>query len=342
MKLKLIKIIFSVFALLTIAACGDNTKFTIGGRIDGLGTRAVYVIYAANGNITKQMTAAIDGKFSISGESPDYTIVELFAASSDPLARMLVKNGQTLSCKLSIDEPLKNQIKGNKPTEEWITFLRQNNEILSTGTPEMIDRLIGGYVADHRDNIVSSLLLLTSYNSVDHESQADSLFALIAPQARPEKLVEGYRMLLSLNNTSAFNVKVKSFSLYSYGDSTEWYMPSRSSYSLLYFTDGAHNRRDTIISKITPEYEKYSRKRFKVVDVSMTPDTLEWKRTAVDSLAWAQVWVPGGVANPQFDNLNIPRLPYYILTDSTGRQVYRGTQLTIALDSLDRCLSKKN
>jgi hypothetical protein len=111
---------------------------------------------------------------------------------------------------------------------------------------------------------------------------------------------------------------------------------------LLYFTDGAGNRRDTIISKITPKFEQYSRRRFKVLDVSMAPDTLDWKRTAIDTLAWTQVWAPGGVANPQFDNLNIPRLPYYILTDSTGRQVYRGSQLKVALDSLDRGLSKSN
>lgn len=181
--------------------------------------------------------------------------------------------------------------------------------------------------------------MLTTYYAPDNESQADSLFALISPKARPDKLVDDYRLLLSYNNSAHLNAKIRPFSIYSYGDSTEHYAPGKSSYTLFYFACQEH-RRDTIVKAIEGIYDDYPRRRLKVLDVSFAPDTLAWKRERPDSLKWTRVWTPAGVASASFDHLNIPRLPYYIVSDSTGAQVYRGSSVQAALDSLHRRLDK--
>ena len=74
----------------------------------------------------------ISPSFDLRGNSSDYTMVELFvgAKGNVPLARMLVKNGQTLHCKLDIENPSENEIKGNKPSEQWCRFVRDNAAVL--------------------------------------------------------------------------------------------------------------------------------------------------------------------------------------------------------------------
>ncbi len=339
--MKILKTLYILVLAVLVAACGDDTEFRVAGEVQGLGTRTINMLYVADGSVRSVSTAAIDGKFDLRGNSEGYTVVELFvgAKGNVPLARMLAKNGETLHCKLDIEDPSKNEIKGNKPSEQWSTFVRENAAVLNDGTPGMVNSLVTKYVESHTDNIVSSLLMLTSYNSVNNESRADSLFAVIAPAARPAKLVDDYRLLLSYNNSAALNAKVRSFTLYSLGDSVERYSPYKSSYSMLYFTDGTQ-RTDTIVRQIQRPYDNYSRKRFRVVEVSFAPDSAAWKRASTDSLGWTRVWAPGGVAHSSFDALNIPRIPFYILTDSTGAQVYRGSALRQAIDSLDSRIKK--
>lgn len=327
----------AVMAAIMLAACGDDTQFRVTGDVQGLGTRTIYMLYVADGAVHREGQPAIDGKFDLKGASADYTIVELFGASHNLIGRALVKNGQTVNCKLDIDNPYTAQLKGNKPSEQWSEWIRQNAGTLESGSRDGVNRLVADYVIDHRDNILSSALLLTEYYAPNNESQADSLFALISPSARPDRLVDDYRILLAYNNNAQINVKLRPFSLYSYGDSMEYYAPGKASYTLLYFASRDH-RRDTIVKAVQPVYDSVSRKRLKVLDVSLAVDTAAWRNERPDSLKWTRVWTPGGVASQTFDQLDIPRVPYYIVADSTGTQVYRGTSVTTALDTLSRRL----
>ena len=339
-KVKSVAVIFLCILSMCVVSCGDDTEFRVRGEVKGLGTRMISMMYVADGSIQMASAAAIDGKFDLRGDSKEYTVVEFFTGSNQLVGRLLAKNGDTFHCKFDMENPENIEVRGNKPSEQWSEFVKANGEMLKSGTPEMVDRLIAGYVTTHPDNIVSSLLMLTSYNSVDHESQADSLFSVIEPSARPEKLVEAYRLLLSENNTAALNAKVRAFTIHSLGDSMERFSPSRASYSLLCFSDAgiARNKERVALQRA---FDCYPRRRFKLLDVSLAPDTVTWKAAAVDSLDWTQVWVPGSVCNSTFAALGIPRLPYYILSDSVGNQIYRGGVAAAALDSLDRRLKKR-
>lgn len=330
----------ALVAAVILSGCGDDTTFRITGEVQGLGTRNIYMLYVADGAVRQEGLPAIDGKFDLRGVSADYTIVELFTSTRTMIARMLVKNGQTIDCRLDLDNPYTVQLKGNKPVEQWSEWIRHNAGALASGSHDEVNRLVAGYVESHRDDILSSALMLTQYYAPDNESQADSLFALISPAARPDHLVDDYRLLLSYNNASQLNAKIRPFSLYSFGDSMEHYSPARASYTLLYFASQTH-RRDTIVKAIEAVYDSVARKRLKVLDVSTAADTTSWKHERPDSLKWTRVWTPGGVASSTFDQLNIPRLPYFIVADSIGKQVYRGSSVTVAVDTLEKRLKIK-
>ncbi len=336
-------VIVTIILGLTLAACDDEPEFRITGTVDGLGTRRISMVYAADGKLHTETTTAIDGKFSLIGSSRDYTMVELQTPQGAVFSRLLAKNGQNIKCRLDIDDPYKLTFKGNKPDEEWAAFLTKNRETLTDGTRKTINQLVEEYVKSNPGNIVSSMMLLTMYDAVDNESQASSLFASLTPEARPDKLVAGYRLLLSQNNNAAINVKIKPITLKNSKDSVERFVPLRSSYSLLYFSTGAKLNPDTVNEAILTAYDRYTRRRMRALEISCAGDSAQWKRSLEgDTLKWTRTWVPGGIASPTLYELSIPRLPYYILSDSAGNQVYRGSSITVALDSLNSRLSHKS
>ncbi len=326
-----------------MSACDDEPQFRISGTVDGLGTRRVTMAYPADGVLHTVTVTAIDGKFSLTGSSRDYTMVELLSPQGKVFSRIPVKNGQNIKCELDIDDPYKLELKGSKPAEQWAEFLTKNHDLLTDGTPEMINQAVEEYVTANKSNLISSLMLLTLYNAADNESKTSNLFASLSPEALPEKLVAGYRLLLSQNNNAAINVKVRPMTLTNAKDSSERFVPLRSSYSLLHFSAGTKAQSDLANRTLQTAFDRYTRRRLRVLEISLAPDSMQWRRSlAGDSTKWAHTWVPGGAASPTLYDLNIPRAPYFILADSTGNQIYRGSSVETALDSLNNRLSSKS
>lgn len=324
---------FLAFLAFIVTACGDDTQFRIEGVVDGLGTRGITLTYVGDGGALQQNTiVAIDGKFSLTGSSKNYTIAGLSTSDMNVIATMLVRNGQTLKCELSLTEPENNEISGNTPTEQWNRFLRENAD--SLGKPMVANRIIARYVSEHPSSVVSSALMLTAFNARISPLEADSLMSVIKPEARPDAMVDGYRLLLSAVNSAAVNAEVKSFSLLSAGDSLERYYPTRYSCTLLAFTGGRTDRRDTIVPMLKQLRDSTNRRRLHIVEVSSEADSTAWRNViASDSANWTQVWVPAAAAYAPFEALQLPYTPYYVVSDSIGRLIYRGPSGTDAVRS---------
>lgn len=324
-------------------SCGDDTEFRVTGVVEGMGTRNTYMIYVDDGTVQEVHSPSLDGKFNFVGSSADYTVVEIYTSSKECVGRAVVKNGQNLKCRFDLSDPYHVEIKGNKPSEEWGKFLNKNREILSSGNVRAINDLVEEYALSHKDNIVSSLLMMTLFNAAGEEAKAESIFAQLNPDARPDRLVDYYRLILANDNNSYVNGKLVPFTLVNANDSIERYYPGGSSYSLFFFTASQGERRDTITPVLSYFYDKYSRRRLRIIEVSFAADTLLWKNIARrdTSNRWSQFWVPGGAANPNFEQLNVPRVPFYILSDSMGKQVYRGPSIKLAMDSLEERINRR-
>ncbi|MCM1504650.1 MAG: hypothetical protein NC127_05590 [Muribaculum sp.] len=332
-------IITTLVMLTLLTACDDDPEFRIEGTVEGLGTRNIVMTYVADRSVHTDGIVAIDGKFILVGASKTYTIVELSTAQHQLVGRVLIKNGQTLKCDFNLEDFFDQKVSGNKPSEQWSKFLRDNSDALRSGDHILNNRLVAEYVESHKDNILSSALMLTQFYAPDHESQADSIFATIAPEARPESLVDNYRLILSRINSAAFHGRIRTFTLTNLRDTTERYYAGRSSYTLFYFSGQGNEHRDTIYPTLRELHDSINHRWIRVYEVSMAQDTSMWKRIArQDSVGWPRVWVPGGSANTTFDDLDIPRLPYYILSDSVGDTAYRGSSVKTATDTLFRRL----
>lgn len=323
-------------------ACGDDSQFRIQGTVDGLGTGGLTMTYISGGNVRRAETMAVDGKFTFTGVSPEYTVAEITDSRRNLISRMLIRNGQSLTCTLDADDPYQTNIEGNKPSEQWSKFLRDNSAVLMDSSDTKVNAVISDYVTRNKNNVVAALLMMTQFRAVNHEFQADSLMAVISPEARPSQIVDGMRRILSDINNGAINGNMRNFNLYSAGDSLERYYLGHSSYTLFYFTGGTWEHRDTILPRLRRLDSDYPRRQLRIYEVSMTPDTTEWKRHArLDSVPWTQLWAVGGPANSHFDKLQIPRLPFFIVCDSVGKQVVRGSSLTQVTDTIVHRLSHR-
>ena len=323
MRHTLVKTLLTVLISTLVWSCSDDTQFRVEGVVEGLGTRNITLTYVADGHLEQKSMVAIDGKFSLTGSSKDYTIAELTASDRHVIARMLVRNGETLKCRLDKSAPENNEITGNTPSEQWCRFLSENADSLAM--PGVANALIARYVGAHTGNILSSALMLTQFDARLSQLEADSLIGIIKPEARPESLVDGYRYLLSTVNSGAVNAEVKSFTLESAGDSTERYYPVRFTCTMLAFTGGDDDRRDTIVPLLRRLRTDFNGQRLHIVEVSSAPDSAAWRRSiAADSATWTQVWAPAVASYAPFEPLQLPYFPFYVVSDSIGRVMYRG------------------
>lgn len=338
----LVRFFVAAFLSLLLWACGDNTQFRVEGEVEGLGTRSITLTYVADGRLDQKTMVAIDGKFSLTGNSKDYTIAELSASDHRVIARMLVRNGETLKCRLDLNAPENNEITGNSASEQWCSFLKENADSLAM--PGKANAIIARYVEQHSGDILSSALMLTEFDARNSQLEADSLIGIIKTSARPESLVDGYRYLLSSVNSGAVNATVKSFSIESAGDSVERYYPVRFTCTMLAFTGKDGERRDTIVPLLRSLRESHSNNRFHLVEVSTAPDSAAWRRDiSADSATWTQVWVPAAATYAPFEALQLPYVPFYVVSDSIGRVMYRGSSaVEAARKASDYIKSKTN
>lgn len=323
---RFVRILCILWVAALATACGDDTQFRVTGTVEGLGTRYIYMLYTADGAVHREQVAAIDGKFDLYGTSPDYTVVELFHRPDVPVGRLVAKNGETLKCRLDIDSPYVAQVKGNRPSEEWARWTREHARMLRGGSAAEIDSAVAEYIHANPSNLVSTLLLLTVYRPADREVEAARLLAEIAPKARPEKLVADYQAQLAYINTAAVEQRLSSFTLWSYGDSMERLNPSRHKLTVVAFTGEPRQRRDTIVSILSPlAGDSTLGRRLKIVEVGCDPDSAAWRRSMRSVPApWTAVWTPLGPADTRFEELEVARLPYFIAADSAGHIIYRG------------------
>ncbi len=325
---KIYAIISTVIITLLCCSCGDNDDFRVLGTIENLGTQNLRVAYANESAVVMVRTTAIDGKFSFTGKAPKETMLEIFTTDRAPLGVLVVKNGQSLDVKIDRTNPYNITVSGNKASEEISKFMRDNSETLSTGTPAQINAIVARYAESHTNSIASTILLLRQFDTYGHEAEADSLFRLIEPKARPDYLVAGVTAVLESQLKYNSDQPVQATSLFTEGDSLMAYNPALSSASLLTFT---RERTDSLTQTLRNLAAKHKKKRLQIVDIALNPDTATWHNAIkADSAKWIHAWVPGALANPALNQLRLPRLPYYIVADSTGRQIYRGASITQA------------
>ncbi len=330
-------VMLMIAALLT--GCGNDDEFVIHCEIKGLGDKGVEMVYFNRG-LQRVAFHPNDGKVTLRGSSADLTPVEVFTLDNRLLFTCVAKNGEELEVKLDPSKSGEIKMKGNEASEQYARFLNENAvKLAKTRDVAAINALISEEVKAHPDRISSALILMTLYHAPGYEMQADSLIHTLAPEARPSALLKSFSALVGEQVSTSARGDVRAMTFHTGRDTVSGrdtivrFMPSFQSYGLLVFT--GERKSDTITNRLKELVKDYHKRRLAVMELSLQPDSSTWRYTIrPDSAKWSQAWVPGGNAASQIRNLSIPTTPFFLVTDSMGKQIYRGRSIAAAVDTL--------
>jgi len=328
-----------IVLLFVAGGCGEREEFVIKCDIAGLGTDGVDMYYTMpGGGVRKASFHPVDGKVELRGQSPQAAVVEVFTLDGGRLFTCLASNGDELEVKLDPSRPESLEIRGNEASEEYARFMADNSKFIAGGGDhEALNRRVAAEVSSKPDKLSSALILATCFDARGHELQADSLIELISGNPEAIEVMGAFVSMVRMQVAPSARENVKPITIRTARDTVARYRPFDQSYSMLVFT-GMHGD-DSVAKELRRLYRKLSRSRFRALEIAVTGDSASWAASvAGDSAGWMQAWLPGGVGNAVVRPYQVAALPYFIVADSTGRQIYRGRSLGTARDSVARRL----
>lgn len=324
-------IFMAALIALTASSCGNSDSFRISGEIKDAGAKTIELTYCHGGEVKRITVKAVDGKFAIEGDAPQPALGFLSVSGGVPVATLIVENGEETVCEIDPEEPEQAKIKGSRDNEELAAFVRDNAEALAAGNPREINAAVAKFIGNHRDSKAATALLVTRFCSADNEIAADSLMSLIEPSARSSALLLNFSAALASQLSAEARADIVAMTLYGRNDSLIRYNPFRQRCSLLAFVGEDKAGRDSVVPVLRALTKDFDDKKLKTVEISTAPDSATWRRiTEQDSASWSQAWAPGSVAAPSIRRMAVARVPFFIIADSTGRQLHRGSSASVA------------
>jgi len=314
--------------MVLLVGCGSDDRFEVEGKFIGEAPASVRLLYYANGALQNVPTAVVDGKFRIQGKTKRPTIVEIFMPDKSRIATMVVDNGETLECEIMSGTSYGFTVKGNGLSESLSKWVADNRATLAEGNPARINAAVAKYVEGNATDILSTVLLMSYYDSSSDLTGAVRLFDMIDPGARPLYLTEGFSEMLGRMITASSSRLTEPISYYVSRDSSRTLNLKEHPYTLIAITSQMLGR-DSIRGHLK---EIGAKKNIKVVELSVDNDSLLWRHSiAADSAQWEHGWLPGGVMSGT-GLLTVPRLPYFILSDTVGNQLLRTDGISEVVD----------
>lgn len=323
--------VLTAVVTLLMTSCGSDS-FKVKCDIAGGRTMNVRVVYAGDDVLNNVLGAARDGKFLFEGRAPENgALVEILDNDYRPMGRFFARNGDEVKVTVDPDKPYLVDADGNDVNERWSEWTAKNAKVLQSADRRAVNAAVAAYVKGHKDDILSCLLMVTCYDASSDPEGAERLLESIEPAARPVSLTSSRLLVDSRTSSRVAHGKVAPIVyLSSRADTLVTFNPRRNTRTLLAFT-GQQQERDSIIDALREFYGSRPRGT-EVLDMRLDQDTMQWRRSLTsDSVSWPSAWVAGSVAAPGVDRLGIPTLPFFIVTDSTGTQIYRGTSIAAAV-----------
>jgi hypothetical protein len=342
-----LNIFLTSLCALVLCCCSGQREFRIDVTSDDLGTQNISIIYYANGAYNCETVSAIDGKFTINGMLADPTLVELFTANGAPLGSLIVDGGDDIEAHLSVMAPENMTIKGNKDSELLVEFLNDNQQALKTNNADALNRAVEAFIRENPKRFLS-IVLLTRYFTVEgYEKLALELFQQIPDKYRRPDFTAYFEQLLSTALASD-TLTIGNIRTFSPGDSAFIFKPAGAKLNLLMLTDNDSRTTDSVKAMLTAiRGGAPTKEMLRITDFGCDRDTLVWHSSLrnignienypsdVDHL-----WLVAGAASDGIFQTAPSSIPYFILTDSTGRMLYRGASVAATKAAFGRYRKK--
>lgn len=314
---------------LLLASCAQSDTFTVTAEIENAGVETIILSYFADGHLQQVNGHAPEaGKpVKLTGSSAGYTLAQLKRPDGEVIATFTARNGDRITVRTAAGTLP--QISGNGPCDSLTMFVNDNASLVRAGHSPALSKAVERYVTAHPQSVTSTLLLVTLFDASQQPETADSLYSRLAIDVKAPGIVDGWAEQLSLATTDRMSVRVPPLTIYGKGDSAVSFVAISKPYSFIAFTQGT--RHDSIDREMRRLQRDHAVKRLQILEITLDADSAAWNSaTTRDSATWQRGWNPGGAASPALRRLSVPRTPFFIVTDSTGTQIYRGTSVSAA------------
>lgn len=336
--------IASIFAIMLIGmwiwSCGGPTSFKIEGELTDGATINLYVKYYGANAVRSGVMAARDGKFEAEFSSSEPTVVEILDNEYNILARMFLQNGDEVKATIDRTNPMLSRVTGNEINERWSSLINKHSSLLSSGNTDSINIVIEDYITANPTDPVGALMFAAFYDSSTNPVHAMEVMEKIGSEGRPSGVLDPYALIISGFSDSTAYSKVQPIKYRTAkSDSAIIFKPSDKKVSLIALSNENSKRSDDIVPELKKIYGDYPSKKLQIIDFVLYADTSAFKRvTYRDSAKWIQAWLPGGILGKDIENLAIPDMPYFIVTDSAGTQLYRGKSAAEAAEKIKEAI----
>lgn len=340
MKFRNIIAAIALIASIALVSCSDSDSFSVEGRIEGVNAQSVTLTYYAVGGLKSTTLSANGGSFSFSGKTAHPSLAVLTVAPENVrIATFVVQNGDRITIDASLDDPLVTTIKGNSASEETSGWVKKNAETLKSRNEVKINQAVAEYVRKNPSKLSSTAILTGFFIPEGNEAMADSLFSMLNREVRQTEMTRAFNTVIASYLGMQTKAPVPYLSLYERRDSIVHINMLRHSLTLLCIVDDSRHSRDSIVPHLRELTDSFPKRRLLAVEISTAPDSASW-RTSIgrDSVVWPQMWALGSVSAEPLRKLNIVRVPYFIVSDSTGKPIYRGPSISNARSVIEHRL----
>lgn len=335
--MKIIRYLSILLLAIVSVSCGDSETYTLDVTIDGLGTRNVNLFIYSRSGLKSVSIPAVDNVLTYKSSSGEPVLVDLLTNDRRFLGCIMVGNGETVKAHFVPDNNGSTSVDGNKVSHRLYSFISDNAAYIDSAQPDKLNAAIEQYVKGNPDDIVSGILLSRFYDVVDDYSRPAELAALLSPEARPAAVMGGFSELINVNTDSL--PPLTEISLMTSDKGLQTFSPGDGLGLMLVVSGADSEGRDSVVNRLNETFDTL-KEQVRMVELVLAADTVRLNKLLTDSVKpkYDVAWMPGGVVSPSIRSLNIKQIPMYILADTVGAIIYRGTLLE---DAVGRCTSSK-
>lgn len=315
-------------AILAVAfiSCGEKKSFSINGEVHGGANTNLYIKYYSGDAIYSGVTAARNGKFEGEFPLPSPAVVHLLDNEGNVLGFLYAKGGDALSVKIDRSNPAKTVVEGSDVNERWSGLMNDNSELLYSADSKKINDLIEDYITVHPSDVVGALMYASFYDATLDPVHAGEVLESIDAEARRAEILDSYTSQLRRFAVPDAYENIDSISYRPADKDTSMVFSAKGKKaSLISISNDNSRRNDSIVPPLKRLYKNLPEDKAQILDLALTSQYSAFSsRVRRDSAKWVQGWVPGGIIGDELYRLAIPEIPYFIVTDTAGTQIYRG------------------
>ena len=331
-----LRYLFFLFAAILVSCTKNEFKlqFELSSGVTGNYNVTYYATDDDGGRTIQAVASVRNGKCELECVTKTPTLLYVTTNKSHFPLVIYAERGKDIKISGDSINPLSWAVGDHKINKELSDWRINNLKVLTSYDTLEVNNAVKKYVEKNRDNPVSLILLQSYYTRFKDEKEFASLSSLLTGDAKDKEWI---RMTGRTDFHSTYQrepATLKSVILRSNHESGDTVMIDGKNPMFLAFWQTGTTTNKSITDSLRTIVKDYPDSLRIVADVCLDIDSVSWKSairrdSLIDKIK--RLWVPSGLADPVVMDLKVTSIPYFIVFDKSGKQLYRGSELPEAM-----------